>query len=173
MTAMPTLYALGTCLLVSTVAAGTTSRSWFEARTTGAAALTLRGSAEFGVVPEPGAAGPFVLTLGAQSPTGAVLFTSRKGERPEPGVYRLTDDGHGAMQALVVTGPVTRPNGVFKARSGTVTITRSEDDFIAGTFALDAIGYEAADLADESKPLRVQGTFTATPSRDGGPVVRN
>jgi hypothetical protein len=69
------------------------------------------------------------------------------------------------MQALVVTGPVDRPRGVFKAQSGTLTISRAQDDFIAGTFALDATGFEAADPADESKPLRVQGTFTATPSR--------
>ena len=38
-----TFTALGICLLVGTVAARRANRSWFEARTTGAAALTLRG----------------------------------------------------------------------------------------------------------------------------------
>ncbi|HYC33104.1 MAG TPA: hypothetical protein VEB59_12520 [Gemmatimonadales bacterium] len=164
MTAKSTLYALGTCLLVTTVAGGTVVPSWFEARTTGVATLTLRGTAEFGTVAGPGASGPFVVTLGARSPSGAVIFTGRSGERPEPGVYRISDGKAGPMQALVVTGPVDRPHGVFKARSGTLTISRSREDFIAGTFALDAVGFEAADPADESKSLRVRGTFTATPS---------
>lgn len=50
MQAKPMLYVLGTCLLAATVAAGSASPSWFEARTTGAKALALRGAAEFGVV---------------------------------------------------------------------------------------------------------------------------
>lgn len=164
MNATPALYALGTCLLTATMAAGTATPSWFEARTTGAKALILSGSAEFGSVSEPDAAGRFVLTLGAESPTGAVLFTRPAVARPEPGIYQLAEEAPGAIKALVVTGPPGRPTGAFRARAGTLTITRSSDDFIAGHFEIDAVGYEATDLADEDRALRVRGTFTAEPS---------
>ena len=163
MRATTTLYASGICLLAAAMAAGTRNHSWFEARTSGAATLTLNGPAEFGSVVEPDAAGRFVLTLGAESPTGAVLFTRPALSRPEPGVYQLASDAPGAVRALVVTGPPTRPTGAFSARGGTLTITASRDDFIAGHFDIDAAGYEAADPEDEGKTLRVRGTFTAAP----------
>jgi len=164
MNTTPTLYALGTCLLAATMAAGATVPSWFEAHTSGAKVVALHGAAEFGTVAAGDESGPFVLTLGADSPDGAVLFTRRNGIRPEPGVYRLAADSADVIQALVVMGPPTRPTGAFRARSGTLTITRSRGDFIAGRFAIDAVGYEAADPADEDRALRVSGRFTATPS---------
>ena len=165
MHAKPALYTLGICLVTATtMVAGTANPSWFEARTTGAAALIMRGSAVFGPVADANAPGRFVLTLGAESPTGAVVFTRPAVSRPEPGIYRLADDAPGAVRALVVTGSPTRPTGAFRARNGTLTISTSREDFIAGSFEIDAVGYEAAEPADESRPLRVRGTFTATPS---------
>ncbi len=160
----PKLYALGTCLLAGTMAASAAVPSWFEAHTTGATALTLRGSAEFGSVTVGGGAGPFVLTLGAQSPAGAVVFTRPGGGRLGPGTYRVTEDSAGAVHALVVTGSPTRPTGAFRARGGTLTITRSRRDVIAGRFQMEAVGFEAADPADEDRMLSVRGSFIATPT---------
>lgn len=163
MNATPTLYALGTCLLTAALATAATGPSWFEARTTGAASLTLSGPAEFGPVAQPGDGGRFVITLGAESPTGAILFTRPANSRPEAGVYQVAADAPGAIQALVVTGAPTRPTGAYHARTGTLTITTSRDDFIAGEFEIDAVGYSASEPADEDRELRVRGTFTATP----------
>lgn len=165
MKATPTFYALGFYLLAGTMAATTRSHSWFEAHTTGAKALTLRGSAEFGPVPGGAEPRPFVLTLGAESPTGAVLFTRMNGIRPEPGVYDLTADPSGGIQALVVTGPPTRPTGAFRARRGTLIITRSRGDFVEGRFEIDALGFDAGDPSDEDRELSVRGAFTASPGR--------
>jgi hypothetical protein len=159
----PTLYAIGACALAVSMVAATPGPSWFEARTTGTKTLTLRGEAEFGVVTQHGEAGAFVMTLGASSPTGAVLFTSGDGARLEAGVYDLALDS--PIQALIVTGSPERPTGAFYARGGSLTITRSGTDFMAGHFQIDAVGYEAAEPEDEDRPLAVRGVFTAAPSR--------
>jgi hypothetical protein len=109
-------------------------------------------------------ASAFVITLGAESPTGAVLFTRHGGERPEPGVYRLGEDT-AAVQAMVVTGTPTRPTGAFRARGGRLTITHSRGDVVAGHFEIDALGYEATDRGDQERSLSAKGTFTATAGR--------
>ncbi|HWB41667.1 MAG TPA: hypothetical protein VG500_10435 [Gemmatimonadales bacterium] len=165
MNATTALYALGTCLMAATMAVSPTGPSWFEARTTGVKSLTLRGSAEFGSVADGEGTGPFVLTLGADSPTGAVVFTDRTGGRPEVGIYQLGEDPARAIQALVITGSPEWPTGAYRARSGRLTVTRSSDDFVAGQFDLDAVGFEASNPLDEERTLRVRGTFTATPGR--------
>ncbi len=165
MNATPALYALGTCLLAATLAVTATPHSWFEAHTAGTNVLTLRGSAEFGPVGQPDGKELFVLTLGAESETGAVVFTRPAATRPEPGVYRLSADAPGAIKDLIVTGPPTQPTGAFRARTGTLTVTHSTDDFIAGRFEIDAVGYETADPLGEDRDLLVHGTFTASPSR--------
>jgi hypothetical protein len=164
MNPMRTLYAVGTCALAATLLAGAPRTSWFEARTTGAQTLTLRGDAEFGTVLSTDEPGPFVLTLGATSSRGAVVFTIRNGLRPEPGIYDLADS-LGVVQGLVVTGSPTRPSGAFHARAGTLTITRSSPDFISGRFRIDAVGFEAAGPTDEDRQLAVRGAFTASPAR--------
>ena len=143
MRAKPLLFVLGTCL-AATVAAGTARPSWFEAHTTGAKVLTLRGSAEFGVVEGDVGPGPFVLTLGAESPTGAIVFTWPSGPRPDPGVYRLALEPASGIQALVLTGPPTAPTGAFRARAGTLKVTRSRDGFLEGRFEIEGVGFEAA-----------------------------
>lgn len=154
------LLALG--VLAATMAAA--APSWFEAHTTGAKVLSLRGTAEFGPVRGPDGSGPFVLSMGAASSTGALVFTASGGARPKPGVYRLGENPSEGMQALVVTGPATRPTGAFRARSGTLTVTRSRDDVIEGRFEIDAVGFMASDPADEERGLTVRGSFTASPS---------
>jgi hypothetical protein len=169
MHATPTLYALGTCLLAVTVAAASAGPSWFEAHTTGAQVLTLRGSAEFGVVEGVVGAEPFVLTLGAESATGAVVFTWANGVRPGAGTYQLADDPANGVRALVVTGPATRPTGAFRSRGGTLTITRSSGDSLEGRFEIDAVGFEIAEPMDEGRELIVRGEFTAV----SAPSVRS
>lgn len=165
MNAKPMLPALLLYTLAATLAVGAARPSWFEARTTGDKLLTLRGAAEFGS----GASGttdpaPFVLTLGADSPMGAVLFTQPGGTRPKPGVYQIGPAGEGVTHAMVVTGSPTQPTGVFRARGGTLTVTESRDDFMAGHFEMEAVGFEAANTADEDRELTVRGVFTAAPS---------
>ena len=167
-----TFTALGICLLVGTVAARRAHRSWFEARTTGAAALTLHGTAEFGpVAGESSGPGTFVLTLGANSPAGAVLITSRHGAPTRPGVYLLGEDPTQELQALVVTGSPTRPTGVYRARGGMLTITGMRGDVagglaaMEGRFEIDAVGFESATPAVEDRELFVRGGFTASTGR--------
>lgn len=168
MTAKPILLTLGFYLLAMTLAASTPKASWFEARATGAKTLTLRGVAEFGPGAPAAAHTPFVLALGADSPTGAVLFTRQDGGRLESGVYPLDTGAPGSVQALVVTGSPTRPTGAFHARAGTLTITRSRDDFIEGRFDIDAVGFETAEPGDEGRELVVRGAFTASPGATPG-----
>lgn len=163
MNAKPMLLTLGLYLLAMTLAASAPKASWFEARTTGAKTLTLRGAAQFGSGAPEAARAPFVLTLGAESPNGAVLFTRQGGGRPEPGIYPLEAGAPGGLQALVVTGSPTRPTGAFHARSGTLTITSSRADIIEGRFDIDAVGFDATDPGDESREIVVRGAFTASP----------
>jgi len=163
MNAKPTLLTLGLYLLTMTLAASTPKASWFEARTTGARTITMSGTAEFGDGAPAAAQAPFVISLGAQASAGAVIFTRPGGGRLEAGLYPLEVDGERSVQALVVTGSPTHPTGAFHARSGVLTITRSQDDLVEGRFDIDAVGFEASDPGDEGKELVVRGVFTASP----------
>ena len=160
-----TLAAMTICLLVGTVAARRASRSSFQAHTSGAASLALLGSAQFGSVGE-GAESVFTITMGATSPTGAIVITSRSGAPRTPGTYLLGEDP-GYLQALVVTGSPTQPTGVYRARAGMVTISSTRDDVagglaaMEGRFEIDAVGFEAANPAADDRPLAVRGTFAA------------
>lgn len=163
MTGKQMFSALGLYLLTGLLAAFTAGPPWFVAHTAGAEALTLRGAAEFGPVDGAAGSGPYVLTLGAESPTGAVVFTWAGGNRPEAGVYTVKEEAAAGVRALVVTGPPTRPTGAFRARAGTLTITRSTDDVIEGRFELEATGFQAVDPAVEDRRLVVRGEFNARP----------
>jgi hypothetical protein len=162
MQAKPMTYVVGICLIAVMAGAASSRPSWFEARTSGSNVLELRGAAEFGAVQ--GDVGPaaFVLTLGAESPTGGVVFTWPSGHRPEPGDYQVTEDGKG-VRALVVTGPATAPTGAFRAHGGTLTVTRSRGSLLEGTFDLNTAGFETATPMDEERSLAVSGEFTARP----------
>ena len=163
MQAKPVPYILGICLVAVMAGAASTRSSWFDARTSGSKVLDLSGAAEFGVVEGDVGAGAFVLTLGAESPTGGVVLTWPSGPRPEPGVYRVTEDATGVM-ALVLTGPATAPTGAFRAHGGTLTVTRSQGSLLEGTFDLETAGFEAATPMDEERSLAVHGEFTARPT---------
>ena len=107
MQAKPMPYVLGICLVAVMAAAGTSHPSRFEARASGAMMLELQGLG--GVRSGRGDVGPgaFVLTLGAESPTGAVVFTWPSGPRPEPGVYPVAKDPRRGSRRWC--SPVRRP----------------------------------------------------------------
>ena len=113
MNAKATMYTLAACLVVVSATAMAASRSWFEAYTSGARGVALRGSASFGTVGDDGR-GAFVVTLGAGSPEGAVLFTRADGRPLTPGSYALDEDPARGVQALVITGPASHPTGAYR-----------------------------------------------------------
>lgn len=158
-------YWVGAALLLSaTAAAVPPAPATYVAEVRGATTATLRGSAEFG--PARGSEdGPFVITLGARAADGAVVLTRWDGTRPWAGEYRVTEDSTDGLQALVVTGPIEHPTGVFRARTGTVSITSSSLRHMAGRFEMYAVGFLAAEPEREDRELRVRGSFTASPSR--------
>jgi hypothetical protein len=159
-------------LFMSSALATTTPRppaGTYEARVAGALALDLRGTtAEFGT---PAASPtPFVITLGATSESGAVLFTHWEGRRPAAGTYEITaDPSLDGIQALVVTGPPTRPTGVFWARRGRLTISSSGVRSISARFEMEVVGFLAGEPDHEDRELTVKGSFTASPSRRAAP----
>jgi hypothetical protein len=159
---------LGAALLMSSslaVAPLTGPAPAYEARLAGAMAVELRGvTAEFGTAA--GSPGPFVVTLGATSEHGAVVFTRWDGKRPGAGTYEITDEpATGGIQALVVTGSPARPTGVFRARQGSLTITTSGVRRLSARFQMEAVGFLAAEPEREDREVSVKGSFTASPSR--------
>ena len=164
MSAKTTMYTLAACLLVVSAAAMTSSRSWFEAYTSGARTVALRGRASYGKVGG-SESGAFVVTLGAGAPDGAVLFTRADGRPLGPGVYPLGEDPAGGVQALVITGPATHPTGAYRARSGTLTIGGRRGDILDGYFTIDAVGFAADSPSDEGQELQVRGAFSASRDR--------
>jgi hypothetical protein len=167
----PTLLArLGGLAMVSVTAfagvsspTGTHSYS-FSAALTGDVRATISGSAAFGRVAA-GAGKPtvFTLSLGADSSEGAVLFTRTSGIRPSVGSYQVSDLGAGSddLQALVMLGRADHPAGVFRAQSGTLTVTSVSDNGVSGIFALHATGFLADQPNRENQRVFVQGSFSA------------
>ena len=164
MNARTTIATLAACLVGASATAMAASRSWFEGYTTGARTVALRGTASYGTVGSDGT-GAFVVTLGAGGPEGAVLFTRADGRPLTPGVYALDEDPARGVQALVVTGPASRPTGAYRARGGTLTIGGAREDLLDGYFTIDAVGFAADTPSDEEQALRVRGAFTASRDR--------
>jgi hypothetical protein len=164
MSVRTTMHTLAAGLVVVLAAAMTSSRSWFEAYTSGTRTVALRGKASYGTVGGSGA-GAFVVILGAGAPEGAVLFTRADGRPLAAGVYPLDEDPARGVQALVITGPATRPTGAYRARSGTLTIGGVRGDILDGYFTIDAVGFAADRPSDEDQELQVRGAFSASPDR--------
>ena len=61
-----------------------------------------------------------------------------------------------------MTGSATRPTGVFRGQSGYLIVTSATDNVIRGRFQVMATGFLASDPADESRPMKATGMFTAT-----------
>ena len=173
---MKTTTALGlTSLIVLTLAAFTsaapptippapTESSFFLAELHGDLHASPRGTARFGAVEGGAGATRFALSLGADGADGSVLFTRTNGGHLTPGTYAISgrDDGTDEIRALVMTGSATRPTGVFRGHSGYLIVTSATDNVIRGRFQVAATGFLASDPADESRPMKATGMFTAT-----------
>jgi hypothetical protein len=102
-----------------------------------------------------------VITLGAYSADGALVFSRWDGAQPGPGTYPITEEpAEDGLTALVVTGPPTRPHGVFRADRGRLTITHSSPNRLAGGFELHARGFGITDPHREDRDVSVSGSFT-------------
>lgn len=113
--------------------------------------------------------GSFSLELGAYSEEGAVVFSRVSSSRPEVGTYRVSPFQNGPesseeFHALVSLGSVTMPTGVFRAVSGTVTITQSSETRVVGRYEVKAVGFLAAQPEIEDRVITVRGGFTAEPA---------
>ena len=64
-------------------------------------------------------------------------------------------------RALVMTGSPTHPTGVFRGQAGHLIVTSATDNVIRGRFQVDAVGFLASDPADETRPMKATGMFTA------------
>ncbi len=123
-----------------------------------------RGTARFGTVDDHLGTAMFSLSLGADGADASVLFTRINGARLTPGTYAVSsrDDGTDELRALVMTGSATRPTGVFRGQSGHLVVTSATDNVIRGRFQVEARGFLASDPADETRPMKATGLFTAT-----------
>ena len=124
---------------------------------------TPRGTARFGAVEAGAGTTMFTLSLGADGSEGSVLFTRTNGARLMPGTYAISgrDDGTDELRALVMTGSPTHPTGVFRGQAGHLIVTSATDNLIRGRFQVDAVGFLASDPADETRPMKATGMFTA------------
>jgi hypothetical protein len=150
-------------LLAGTAAAPDYSNS-FSAMLTGVVRSTISGEATFGRVSGgPTAPDVFTVTLGADSSQGAVLFTQPSGLGLKVGSYRISEGGSDErdVQALVLIGSASRPQGVFRTRAGTLTITSISDYEVTGLFFLDARGFFVSAPNQENHRVSVSGSFTA------------
>jgi hypothetical protein len=144
------------------------------AHISGAAVTNVAGRAVFGQVTgrcldAVSCPGSFSLELGAYSEEGAVVFSRVSSARPEVGTYRVAPFQNGPesdteFHALVSLGSVTMPTGVFRAVSGSVTITQSTEHRVVGHYEVKAIGFLAAQPDNEDRTITVRGGFTAAPA---------
>jgi hypothetical protein len=162
---------LGALAVVSTasmpLAAGRTvevpAPSAFHANIDGAVNTTISGDARFGAVRGgDNVPSSFTVSLGAYGADGSILFTSWSPSRLEAGHYRVTDVMSAeSIQALVVTGSAMQPTGSFRVHTGTLTITRSTEYRIDGTYDLEGEGFTADAPDQEGRTIHVSGSFTA------------
>jgi hypothetical protein len=144
-------------------AAKTVEQSEFVATLRGSASGEASGAAEFGPVKPVGSAAPLVLSLGARGDQSAILFTNVSGAPLDVGRYRISYEGDeaGGIRALVTTGSVSHPTGVFHGRSGWLVVTRASDDRLTGRFQFDAVGFLAAAPELEDRTVMASGSFSA------------
>ena len=131
----------------------------FTLESTGAIHLTAAGyEAGYAVVPSGATGRPTLLVSIGDALTQSVVHLTLPTDRlPAAGRYPV---GVTSFQASFMAGPAEHPLGWFHGESGWVTITQAEEGHIAGTFAVRAKGFLAADT-DEEKWVTVQGTFDA------------
>ncbi len=115
----------------------------------------------------------FSLTMGTDG-DAAIVLSRGDVARPGTGVYHITpatarDDA--AFHGVVITGVPSKPTGVFRIKSGTLTITSSSVERITGSFEMQAEGFLAQDMDNETRTVTVSGTFSASPSVPAVPIT--
>ena len=114
----------------------------------------------------------FAVLLGVEQADMANLVMVRSGTtRFELGTHQVANttdqfpDDEDAIEILLGVGNDTSSIvGFFDGQSGTVTITRSSDDVLAGTFSVVAKGLlEENGGTAEPATLKISGAFTAEP----------
>jgi hypothetical protein len=161
---MTTTRAIGLGSLLVLSLAAFTATSSFSGIVTGGLRAEMHGDAKFGVVDGRGTMpSVFTLSLGAKGANGSILFTRPAGTRLTPGTYAIAgrDDGSDDLRALVMTGSAEHPTGVFRGRSGTVTVTSVSDNVIRGSYRVKAVGFVAVDPEVEDREIVASGGFTA------------
>jgi hypothetical protein len=146
-------------------AAGAEPRSSFRVEVRGDVTSNALGEAEFGAVQTADhSSAAFVVSLGVCGDQSAILFTRRSGAPLTVGRYRISEPANGADEilALVLTGSATHPTGVFRGQSGWLVVTTASEQFMAGKFQVDAIGFAAAESQHEDRRVNATGSFSAT-----------
>jgi hypothetical protein len=161
---------LGAALMLA-LPTTTVDEARFALTTTGALRITASGDATFGELPASAEVpAAFSITLGAESQRGAVVLMQRAGTTPMAGRYRVRDFAEGDdadFSALFVAGSPSEPIGVFRGRSGTVTITATRPGRVEGTFVIEARGFLASNPRNEDVRVRITGTFVALDGKAG------
>ena len=131
----------------------------FTLESTGAIHLTAAGyEARYAVVSAGVNGRPTLLVSIGDALTQSVVHLTLPTDRlPAAGRYPV---GMTSFQASFMAGPAEHPVGWFHGESGWVTITQADKGHLAGTFAVRARGFLAADT-DQEKWVTVQGTFDA------------
>ena len=143
----------------ATIGAG----SSFNASVFGAVTAAASGTAVYGRVRGDERSPAFTISLGGAEAGPSILFT-RQGGPLTPGTYPITDeDSPAGVRALVMTGSAHRPDGVFRADSGVLTVTAATDSSLSGEFRLRAGGFVADAPADEGRRITASGRFDAVP----------
>ena len=110
---------------------------------------------------QPGAA--YTISLGAAGGTGAIVLTRLGGGPPGPGRYPVGEsaalDTAGGFRVLYLAGSATRPEGVFRAESGTVEIAAEGPGEVRGSVDVAATGFVADDPDDESRGITITAGF--------------
>jgi hypothetical protein len=159
--------AAGSGMTISSLARG----SYFEAAVEGAVSARPSGEVAFGIVGDSASGvAAFTITLGDESESGAIIFTSLEGKMPVPGRYEVTDGagtGTSGFRASYVAGSAERPSGLFRAVRGTLEISASSAGHISGQFSFTGTGFMVSESSDEGAEVTVSGAFMSTRPSSG------
>lgn len=105
----------------------------------------------------------FTISLGAEGGSGAIVLTRLGGGPPGPGRYPVGEsaalDSAGGFRVLYLAGSATRPEGVFRAESGTVEIAAEGSGELRGHLDAVATGFVADDPDDETRRVTITADF--------------
>ena len=126
--------------------------SRFDAQLSGALAVTMAGGTAFT---------PTALTLTSDEGTGAIVFTRPDGTGLSARRYDIGSGqtAGGLMDALIIAGTPSHPTGVFRGRTGTLTVTDASVRRLAGRFDVTAYGVITDRSSPDSASVHVSGSF--------------